>query len=59
MLLTINVVSSLNDTKYLVEQLVVVNLLTSHIALGNSGHFEVEQRLILQFEDVVPNEQPT
>ena len=51
-------VTSLNATKYLAEQLLLVHLSTSHIALGNSGHFEVEQRLLLQFRDIVPNEQP-
>ena len=50
-------VTSLNTTKYLTEQLLLVHLSTSHIALGNTGHFEVEQRLILQFEHIVSNEQ--
>ena len=51
-------VTSLNATKYLVEQLLLVHLSTSHIALGNAGHFEVKQELILQFEHIIPNEQP-
>ena len=51
-------VTYLNATKYLAEQLLLVHLLTSHITLGNIGHFEVEQRLILQFEHIVRNEQP-
>ena len=50
-------VTSLNTTKYLAEQL-LVHLSTSHITLGNNGHFEVEQGLILQFEHIIPNEQP-
>ena len=58
MLLTTNGCHSLNATKYLPEQLLLVHLLTSHIAPGNVGHFEVEQELILQFEDIVTNEQP-
>ena len=51
------VVTSLNATKYLVEQLLLVHLSTSHIALGNVGYFEVEQEMILQCEHIVPNEQ--
>ena len=51
------VVTSLNATKYLPEQLLLVHLSASYIALGNAGHFEVEQELILQFEHIVPNEQ--
>ena len=50
-------VTSLNTTKYLAEQLLVVHLSTSHITLGNAGHYKVEQRLILQFEHIIPNEQ--
>ena len=51
-------VTSLNTTKYLSEQLLLVHLSTSHIALENTRHFEVEQGLIQQFEHIVPNEQP-
>ena len=36
-------VTSLNATKYLAEQLLLVHLLTSYISLGNIGHFKVEQ----------------
>ena len=51
-------VTSLNSTKYLAEHLLLVHISTSHISLGNAGHFEVEQGLILHFEHIVPNEQP-
>ena len=40
-------VTSLNTTKYLTKQLLAIHLSTSHIVLGNAGHFEVEQGLIL------------
>ena len=58
MLLITNICRFLNATKYLVEQLLVVHLSTSHIVLGSAEYFEVEQELILQFEHIVPNKQP-
>ena len=42
-------VTYLNATKYLAEHLLLVHLSTLHVALGKSGHFEVEQGLIIQF----------
>ena len=59
MLLTTNVCHFFKYYKVPSEQLLLaIHLSTSHIVLGNAGHFEVEQGLILQFEHIAPNEQP-
>ena len=51
-------VTSLNSKKYLAEHLLLIHLSTSHIALENTGYFEIEQGLIIQFEHILPNKQP-